>query len=201
MNSDTEGNGTSTNGLTEEQIIKIVDRELSSKHSLSVKYWYPTLISVVLGALGVGWWFYSVITPIEKSVLDLQKSKELSRPNSDPVIFQYFLEGINGSKLSSKQLARIQNAIYMLKERNDLVAIVAGYERDDDSGPQSEKIKESEAVAETIRSELLKEGILGERIFSKAYGVRVPLNFPKKHKLNACIMLCDIFVVMQNATY
>jgi hypothetical protein len=196
---ETSGKAQTERTLTEDDIVKLVDRELRAKHSLSVKYWYPTLGAVILASAVAVWWFHGVISPIEERLDELSRAPLAQ--TSGPVQFQYFIEDIDVDKLSPEQATRIQNAIYTLSERRDLVAIIAGYTKGYARESQKDSVATSTRFAELVKAEFLKAGISTDRIFSKGYGSRVPLNFPRKHQRNVCIMLCDIYVVMQNATY
>lgn len=201
MNEKRKSNKDEPKNLTEEEILGLIEREVNKKFSLSIKYWYPTLISVALGAIALVWWFHGIITPIETAITDLQRTQQTNTPHSAEVVKWYFLEGIDPDKLTSEQELTIKDVAYELKQRKDLVAIIAGYTNNDKIKDQNIRLQESEVLAGRVKKYLLSDAITEERLFSKGYGFKVPPNFPKKQDKNVCIMLCDIFVLMQNATY
>nr|WP_320021237.1 hypothetical protein [uncultured Draconibacterium sp.] len=189
MNENIENNSVDT----EEQINSF----LLSKFRLPVKYWLPTLVSVIIGTSALIWFIFSLINPIENDILRLQNSHT---PRGHASISSTtILKNTNGLILSDKQEIALKNIEYRLNKREDLVLLIIGYCDDNLDKQQSDKINESQIYATNIYDRFKKAGIETERIFYKGYGHEVPSAFPKDSKQNVALIVVDLYYFMELA--
>jgi hypothetical protein len=178
---------------TEQQI----NNFLLSKFRLPVKYWLPTIISVIIGTSALIWFIFSIINPIENDILRLQSSNPYNGHPS--IISTTILKNTDGIILSDKQKIAIENIEYQLNKRDDLVLLIIGYSDDNLDKQQSDKIKESQFYASNIFKRFKDEGIKTERIFYRGYGQEVPGEFPKDSKRNVALIVVDLYYFMELA--
>jgi len=171
------------------------------RFDLSIEKWFPSMISIIGATALFVWAFFSLINPLENDILELKTKGITSGGNNSLIINTIFLESTDGINFSKNQSLALKNIEFQLKERKDLVLIVAGYSSDHLEDDQFKKAKESELVASSIKDYFKKNGISNERIFSHGYGHNVPKFFPMKKKSNAGLILIDIYSLMKQAAY
>jgi len=203
---------TYNDSLNEENIKALIEEKINRSLSLSIKQLWPALFSIVITTIGIVWWFHGIIGPIEQKIAILTLKNGLGKVVKVEVsaaIYDkpYFLEGISNDNLKKNKLYLTKNHVrvikdvaYALKQRSDLVVIVAGYTNKNDGIEQEIKVGNSNKIAVKLADAFDKLGINKGRIFSRGYGDKIPLNFPQKQKLNIGIIVCDLFVIMQEAT-
>lgn len=169
----------------------------TKKYSLPIKYWIPGLISVISGTAAVVWFFFSMINPLENDILEL-KTKGTTNYSDKPIVLNsIFLESTNGENISYQKNLAIQNIVYRLKQRSDLVLIVGGYTDDNLDDDQFQKAIKSKKIAEKIKKLITNEGIESSRIYCDGFGQNVPDCFPKAKKNNVALLVVDIFELMK----
>lgn len=176
-------------------------KQKKDKFDLSIEKWFPSMISIIGGTAILVWAFFSLINPLENDILEL-KTKGYSEGGRNTVaVTTIFLEETNGTDLSKTQGLAIKNIEYKMKERNDLVLIIAGYTNDNLNKDQFAKAQESELAAKQIKELFKSYGISTERVFYKGYGHDVPKYFPKEKENNVALILIDIYTLMEGAAY
>ncbi len=190
-----------SNKLTEDKITQLIEKELKTKLSFPITYWLPTLVTFAFGVAAIVWAFHGIITPIQLELQDLKKTQQISNPQVDRIVEQIYLEDIiDSDNLSDKNVNFINGGINTLKERNNLVAIIAGYTKNGKNKDQAIYVAKSKELAEKVKAIFLKDGISEDRIFARGYGSKVPDNFPKEKDNNVSIVICDIFGLMKDAS-
>jgi len=171
--------------------------EANTRFSLPVKYWVPTLISVISGTALLIWFIFSLINPIEKDIIEL-KSKGITSNISSPIVTNtLFLENTDGTVISNNQSAQIKSIVYKLQQRKDLVLFVAGYSNDNLDKDQFQKVVDSKKAAERIRSIIISQGIDQSRIYFDGFGQDVPNKYFKDYKNNVALILINVFELMK----
>lgn len=181
-------------------INKTIEDKIKSKFSLSIKYWYPTLITVIIFTVGAVWWFYSLLDPIHKDIILLKNSNPALALNKDPVNKFYWLLDLqlkdDFSKLQEKALIDI--SYELINQRKDLVVIIAGYTGKGVDSPKENKVILSEQAGRKVYNFLVSKGVSSNRLFYKGSGPDVPESFNSAKDINVCIMLCDVYSLMKN---
>lgn len=168
---------------------------LLKKIKLPVKYWIPTLISVIIGTAALIAFLFSIINPIENDIIRLQNNSYTNAPPS--ILKTTILLNTKGDKLSDKQKVSIKNIEFMLNNRDDLILLIIGYSDDNLYTEQSKKIEQSQMNTLNVYDTFVADGIKKERIFHKGYGQDVPKSYPKQNANNIALIVVDLYYFME----
>ncbi|OFY65151.1 MAG: hypothetical protein A3H98_07945 [Bacteroidetes bacterium RIFCSPLOWO2_02_FULL_36_8] len=169
----------------------------NKKFSVPLKYWIPTLISVISGTAILIWFVFSLINPLENDLLEVKTKGTTNFSNSPIVLNTVFLESTTGEDITYQQTLAIKNIVFRLKQRNDLVLVVGGYTDDNLDNDQFQKVTESRKASERIKNIIVGQGIEPSRIYYDGFGQNVPIRFPKTKKHNVALMVIDVFELME----
>ncbi len=191
----------------------LIDEKIKNKFSLSIRYWYPTLFTVIIATGSGVLWFKSQLKPIDEATSQLkvqiatlkegfdglQNSKIPDLNGIDPVVKIKYVRGLStNGNFTKEQIKTMEDLVYTLNnERKDLVIIIAGFTCDDSTCSKGDLVSKSNIAAKNVADFFLQHGVDRERIFYKGHGPEVPEYFDKRKPLNTCLMLCDIFTLMQ----
>jgi hypothetical protein len=167
--------------------------------SLPARFWLPTLFSVFAGAVLLIWFIYfNLFRPLDNAIVEIKNKGEAGRLERLPsILHTVFLEGTTGESLSGNQRVAISNVVFRLKQRDDLVLIVAGYTNNDVRIDQFQKQKDSKKTAELIRNIVVAQGIDPRRIYFEGFGQNVPYGFPIGQASNAGLFVVDVVELMK----
>lgn len=183
-------------------VLENVDFDISNltnrKFNLPLKYWMPTLISVISGTALLIWFFFStIINPLEKDIIEI-KAKGITSTTTSPIVLHtLFLENTDGTILSTNQVSQIMNVVYKLTQRKDLVLLIAGYTDNSVGKDQFQKVVESKKSAERIKEVIVAKGIEYTRIYFEGFGQDVPEQYSKNYKSNVAILILNVHELMK----
>ena len=168
---------------------------------IPVRYWYPTIIAVIGITATSVWWFHDQIEPLETRIAKL----EASRPGSSTAISDFPVTDIKqlyglspNEPLSRENQQKVDDVVFELtNQRRDLVLIVTGYIGQRERTGKAEDAEASEAMAQSIKAQLIARGLPANRVFAKGYGQDVPDSFQSSKRLNVALMKCDVLVLMR----
>lgn len=193
-------NTTDYSRVQSEEIDRILQDKFEKKYSLSIKVWVPTIVSILIATISGTWFFFEYI---EKKAAEVKKEATESyryyRHGGKERNLYRFLENTDGILLEEIHNTIINNVLWEMNQRKDLVLIIAGYTDDKLDRDQISKASESSLAADRIRKKFIQLGIPENRIFCNGYGAKVPNRFPKTSRLNIGLIVCDIFYIMENA--
>jgi hypothetical protein len=167
---------------------------------LPFKYWMPTLISAIGGAVLFMWFVYTgIVSPIKNDIMEI-KSAGISHYNDNPIVpYTVFLEATDGEGLSLNQWSQIKAVVFKLKQRKDLILFIAGYTNNNLDKDQFQKVADSKKAAQRIKAILIKEGIEPDRLYCEGFGQDVPENFFNTHKENVALLVISVYDLMKGS--
>lgn len=179
----------------------LIEEKVKSKTSLSIKYWYPTILTAIAFSGGLVYWYLMQVNIIEQRIAKVEIGNTIVPTNTNVVKeFKYFynIQTGNDGKLKKNQKIDLKDIAFTLNnQRKDLVIIITGYSKDHKNLTKEAQIINSTKACNNLSSLLLSEGVDKSRIFIQGRGPDVPTYFPgKKGTYNCCVMLCDIYSLL-----
>lgn len=174
-----------------------IDNKLALITCIPLKYWYPTIITVVAFTAGLVYWYFNQTNLINERISKIELKQTID-PSDESIVesFKYFYNiPISNTPAAFNSTNDFKDLAFTLtSKRKDLVVIITGYSKDINKNISKEnQYKHSDAVITKIGEQLISEGVEKNRIFLQSRGPDVPPFFPgEKNTYNACVMLCDL---------